>query len=96
MPDFYSIWAILGEQGPEKYWCTEMGLPEARKRADALMEKHDWFAVGVRPQNEQLTRWSYLNSRKCGPSNGKLRKKLPKFAKVPLPMEGNPLWTEKT
>ena len=94
----YTIWKILKPNGglPE---CRSTGrtvesLPKARDEGERLMQEKGWHGVGIRLAGSPHSgAWSYLNCSDYGlddPRVAKMRR-LPKYSKPALPMEGNPI-----
>ncbi len=70
---------------------SSWGLAKTIEMADKRLKRHNWYAVGIRLQGKED--WAYMNytdSKTESKITGK-HKRLPKWAKVKLPMEGNPI-----
>lgn len=90
----HEIWAIKSKGGTwQVRKTTHVGLAKTIKQADILMKKGEWHAVAVGLEGVAPTVFSYVNCVECGKENRRSakHKRLPKYSKVALPMDGNPL-----
>ena len=86
----HEICIMQNEGGTWKiYQYSNKGLAETIRWAEEMMRGFDSYAVGIRLKEEGEFR--YLNVKGCGPTKTSKHKRLPKFSKKALPMEGNPI-----